>query len=219
MRISRSRLNRGGWPRYSRRHSSRSCWAVSSFKAAIRWDSSFCPIGFAAAVVAVSRAGNCLRLRAVFMGDLRCFCTHMGASTTSSPGKAGLTSIDTSQQSCLFRMHALRGQEVQSKIGGEVILGQPGRFAFPQRRRGSLITVWLEVRILPGPPPTPVRTDGSRSLTNRPRFAGFSAVQTRGVWSLCYVKSRYRRFSPPGLWAPQTRSWRRPELQRLGSNR
>jgi hypothetical protein len=52
-----------------------------------------------------------------------------------------------------------------------------------------------------------------------PRFAGFSAVQTRGVWSLCYVNSRYRRFSPPGLWAPQTRSWRRSELQRLGSNR
>ena len=28
------------------------------------------------------------------------------------------------------------------------------------------------------------------------------------------VESRYRRFSAPGLWALQTRSWRRPKLQR-----
>jgi predicted dinucleotide-binding enzyme len=38
-----------------------------------------------------------------------------------------------------------------------------------------LITVWLEVRILPGPPRSPMRTDVSRSLTNSPQFSGISA--------------------------------------------
>ena len=63
---------------------------------------------------------------------------------------------------------------------------------------------------LRSPPRTPVRTDVPRSLTNRPQFAGFSAVQTRGgAVSAAAAGSRYRRFSAPGLWALQTRSWRR----------
>ena len=39
LRTKRSRLSRGGWPRYSRRHSARSCGAVRSFRAA-----SFCSL-------------------------------------------------------------------------------------------------------------------------------------------------------------------------------
>src|SRR5467141_2884125 len=35
--------------------------------------------------------------------------------------------------------------------------------------------VWSEVRILSGPPRSPMRTDVSRSLTNSPQFAGISA--------------------------------------------
>ncbi len=43
-----------------------------------------------------------------------------------------------------------------------------------------LITVWLEVRILPGPPRSPMRTNVSRSLTNSPQFAGISAGSNAG---------------------------------------
>jgi hypothetical protein len=38
--------------------------------------------------------------------------------------------------------------------------------------RARLITAWLQVRVLPG---SPVRTEVSQCLTNRPRFAGLSA--------------------------------------------
>ena len=40
LRTKRSRLSRGGWPRYSRRHSARSCGAVRSFRAASFCDNS-----------------------------------------------------------------------------------------------------------------------------------------------------------------------------------
>src|SRR5258708_20464926 len=43
-----------------------------------------------------------------------------------------------------------------------------------------LITVWLEVRILPGPPRSPMRTDVSRSLRNSPQFAGIFAGSNAG---------------------------------------
>src|SRR6202022_2334076 len=45
----------------------------------------------------------------------------------------------------------------------------------------SLITVRLEVRVLPSPPRIPVRTGVSLSLTNSPNFAGLFAARLTGV--------------------------------------
>ena len=72
----------------------------------MRWDSSVCLVGLVAAVAAVSRAGNWRKSPqiAAYLSetrspsgyihvDLRCFRTPCGASTTSSPGKAGLTRL------------------------------------------------------------------------------------------------------------------------------
>jgi hypothetical protein len=79
-----------------------------------------------------------------------------------------------------------------------------------------LITVWLEVRVLPGPPRTPTLTEISRELTNSPRLRGgvgpayFSARK----------KGRFRGSSGPsvsGVQKPFPRSLRRSE-QRLGSH-
>ena len=69
---------------------------------------------------AVSHAGDGIRLRVAFMVDLRC-SRHMGACTTSSPGRAGLTQVrlPRSQRRHLFRMHALLGLEVQSKVSAK----------------------------------------------------------------------------------------------------
>src|SRR5260370_22605727 len=53
-----------------------------------------------------------------------------------------------------------------------------------RRRKRWLITVWLEVRVLPAPPRTPIPTGVSRSLTNSPQCAGVSAVQIPGVRAL-----------------------------------
>ena len=99
MRISKSRLSRGGWPRYSRRHSSRSCWAVNPFRAAIRGDSSLCLVGCAASVVAASRAGNRVRFRAVFMVTSSAFAPSgrfhrlkPGQSRADGNGQRGLNS-------------------------------------------------------------------------------------------------------------------------------
>src|SRR5262249_46016296 len=39
---------------------------------------------------------------------------------------------------------------------------------------------WLEVRVLPGPPRSPMRTGVSRSLTNSPHFAGIFAGSSAG---------------------------------------
>src|SRR5215216_2712339 len=44
--------------------------------------------------------------------------------------------------------------------------------------------IWLQVRVLPGPPRSHVRTGVSLSLTNSPNFSGVSAVQIPGVRSL-----------------------------------
>src|SRR6266436_10413592 len=52
--------------------------------------------------------------------------------------------------------------------------------AEPPTLRASLITAWLEVRVLPGPPRSPMRTDVFRSPTNRPQFAGISAGSNAG---------------------------------------
>jgi hypothetical protein len=79
-----------------------------------------------------------------------------------------------------------------------------------RRRKRWLITVWLEVRILPAPPRTPIRTGVSWSLTNSPQFAGVSAVQIPGVRSLPPVEGAIAPIVAPSLWALQTRSWRRP---------
>src|SRR6266487_1156896 len=72
--------------------------------------------------------------------------------------------------------------------------------------------VWLEFRVLPGPPRSPMRTDVSRSLTNSPQFAGISAVQIPGVRSLLQAEVAIASILAPGLWALQSRSWRRAEL-------
>ena len=69
-------------------------------------------------VVAVAAGRG--RLRTAFMLDLRCFAPY-GRCHRRKPGtKPGSRAwTPRSQQSCLFRMHALRGQEVQSKMSGK----------------------------------------------------------------------------------------------------
>ena len=67
-----------------------------------------------------------------------------------------------------------------------------------------LITVCLEVRILPGPPCTPVRTGVSWSLTNSPQFAGVSAVQIPRMRSLPRMKTARRWFGAFRLWRPKS---------------
>src|SRR5215471_147658 len=63
-----------------------------------------------------------------------------------------------------------------------------------------------------------MRTDVFWSLTNSPQFAGVSAVQIPDVRSLPPVEGAIGAILAPGLWALQTRSWRRPKLP-SGSNR
>jgi Protein of unknown function (DUF2380) len=67
----------------------------------------------------------------------------------------------------------------------------------------ALITVWLEVRILPGPPCSPMRTGGSRSLTNSAQFAGIPAGSNAGRGVLASGRpSRPRAFivEPLVIW-------------------
>ena len=97
-------------------------------------------------------------------------------------------------------MHALLGLEVQSKVSGLGRKNSPSRPA-----GGSLITLWLEVRVLPAPPRTPIRTECSGDSSISPPIGG----------SLCgRLVSRTRQlgfgrpFRPCCLWGPQTRSWR-----------
>jgi hypothetical protein len=73
-----------------------------------------------------------------------------------------------------------------------------------------LITVWLEVRVLPDPPRSPMRTGISQSLKNSPQSAGIFAVQIARVRSLSLAEVAIRVDWAFGLWAIQTRSWRRP---------
>src|SRR6267378_999315 len=72
--------------------------------------------------------------------------------------------------------------------------------------------VWLEVRVLSGPPRSPMRTDVSRSLTNSPQFAGISAGSNADVRSLSPAEVAIASILAAGLWALQTRSWHRAEL-------
>src|SRR5258706_15372479 len=72
---------------------------------------------------------------------------------------------------------------------------------------------WRLVRSGLHPPPrSPMRTDVSRSLTNSPQFAGVSAVHIPGVRSLAPAEVAIASILAAGLWALQTRSWRRAEL-------
>ena len=114
-----------------------------------------------------------------------------------------------SRQSCLFCMHALVGLEVQSKVSG-----QAGKIRLPAPQRGSLIMVWLEVRVLPAPPRTPIRTGVSKSLTNTPHFAGVYARSNAGRASLPPGKFATARILARSLWALQTRSWRQTGVAR-----
>jgi hypothetical protein len=66
---------------------------------------------------------------------------------------------------------------------------------------------WRLVRSGLHPPPrSPMRTDVSRSPTN---LRAVPRVQTRDVRSLPPVEVAIASILPPGLWALQTRSWRR----------
>jgi hypothetical protein len=97
-----------------------------------------------------------------------------GRSRAHGRGHRGLGSP------CLFCMRALLGLEVQSKVSGQVtFVGQKMPFS-RDAGRGSLITIWLEVRILPGPPRSPIRTGVSWSLANSAHFAGVSAGSRTG---------------------------------------
>jgi len=77
-----------------------------------------------------------------------------GALRNSIPGRAG-DSFD--------RTACLAGS--LSPLGP-----QAGKIRSVRSRRSSLITVWLEVRVLPAPPRTPIRTGVSWSLTNSAHF-------------------------------------------------
>ena len=83
---------------------------------------------------------------------------------------------------------------------------------YSESTASSPITVWMEVRVLPAPPRSPMRTDVSRSLTNSPQFAGVSAVQMRDLRSLPPAEVAIASILAAGLSALQTRSWRQPEL-------
>jgi hypothetical protein len=63
---------------------------------------------------------------------------------------------------------------------GKLVLGQNIWIIGLPKDRGLLITVWFEVRVLPGPPCSPMRTGGSRSLTNSAQFAGIPAGSNAG---------------------------------------
>jgi hypothetical protein len=73
-----------------------------------------------------------------------------------------------------------RGPSGRRRGCGGVVLGCLARASGQSPLRASLITAWLEVRVLPGPPRNPMRTDVSRSLTNSPQFAGISAGSNAG---------------------------------------
>src|SRR6516164_8390326 len=68
-------------------------------------------------------------------------------------------------------MHALLEPEVQSKVSGKVTFVGRKKYCFSRSRRGSLITVWLKVRVLPAPPRIHGRTEISRTGRERPRLA------------------------------------------------
>ena len=57
-----------------------------------------------------------------------------------------------------------------------------------------------------------MQTDVSRSLTNGPQFAGVSAGSNADVRSLPLAEVAIASILAAGLWALQTRSWRRAEL-------
>src|SRR5438128_7875862 len=63
------------------------------------------------------------------------------------------------------------------------------------------------------PPRSPMRTDVPRSLRDSPQFAGISAGSNADVRSLPPAEVAIASILAAGLWALQTRSWRRPELR------
>jgi hypothetical protein len=70
------------------------------------------------------------------MVDLRCSHAIRSASTASGPGKAGFKGVNTeASTACLFRMHALLGQEVQSKVCDEATLVTPKNSALRGREK------------------------------------------------------------------------------------
>src|SRR5207244_13548238 len=78
--------------------------------------------------------------------DLRCLAPKWALPPPQARAKPGSRAwTPRSRQSCLFRMHALLGPEVQSKVSGKVtfvgrkntLFAQPARFAHNSLVRGS----------------------------------------------------------------------------------
>jgi hypothetical protein len=65
-----------------------------------------------------------------------------------------------------------------------------------------------KMRLLPGPPRTPIRTGVSKSLTNSPQFAAIFARSNAGGPVSAAGEAAIAPILASSLWAPQTRSWR-----------
>ena len=110
LRTKRSRLSRGGWPRYSRRHSARSCGVVRSFRAASFCDNSAGEAG------PISPVPTCLPSpdRAVgraFSGRLfRCFGVN-AVSHYAHRRAFGARCAPPTQKCCPGPWHSGRGRE------------------------------------------------------------------------------------------------------------
>jgi len=103
----------------------------------------------------------------------------MGPSTTSGPDKAGHRGVDTEVSAVLSILHA------RSSWAGSPV-ESVGRKNSPSRPAGgSLITLWLEVRVLPAPPRTLSNREISRRWPRSPQLAGFCgcvSVSAETVW-------------------------------------
>ncbi len=80
-----------------------------------------------------------------------------------------------------------------------------------------LITVWLEVRVLPGPPRIPSDTASPQHCKKGPEFRRPCGGAVNGKRSLRQERETCGSFPDSGLWRPQTCSWRRPNLPLTGS--
>src|SRR5207245_8525192 len=110
---------------------------------------------------------------------------HFGSSRGSRP-----SAPRTWPRRRLVRQNCMPGRYFESfrPVGGKITLLRSRRgsliTAWLRFESFQLITVWLEVLVLPAPPRSPMQTDVSRSLTNGPQFAGISAGSNADVRSL-----------------------------------
>ena len=82
------------------------------------------------------------------------------------------------------------------------------------------LRAWHAVRVLSGPPRTPMQTAVSRSLANSPQFAGIFAVQIPDVPSLSHAEVAIALILAPQSPAPEIRfpACGQGHGQRLGSH-